>query len=102
LTQPWWGLDEWARLSTSRAAYGTATEQIPGYQAVSKNCSNGINSFRRWEVWRWSPAPDGSTATQAGYHGWEGGYGLTDCLNLFKLMGPYGEAFRNYFNISFR
>jgi hypothetical protein len=99
---PWYGLDEWARLSSGRAAFGGPNDAIPGYQPPSGDCGNGVNYFRRWEIGRWSPNPDGRTSDQAGFHGWEGGYGLTDCQNLFRQMGPFGETFSNYFQFEFR
>jgi hypothetical protein len=98
----WYGLDEWARRSKARAAFGSASEVVPGFTGHSANCSNGTDAFRRWEVWRWSAPPSGPVSDQVGFHGWEGGSGPQDCLNLFRAMGPSGETFYNYFELSFQ
>jgi hypothetical protein len=94
------GLDQWAVNEAPRAAYAPASSQ-PSYCTSQYS---DLRDFRRWEIGGGGPSTsgDGTTVAQVYLHGWTGGSGLGDCLNLLRQMGSSSTTYANYFEISFQ
>jgi hypothetical protein len=95
------GLDQWAVNEATRIPYKDASTQ-PSY--CTSHYPSDLRDMRRWEIGGAGPStsPDGTTVLQAGLHGWTGGSGLSDCQNLFRVMGSSGSVYANYFEFSFQ
>jgi hypothetical protein len=82
-TLPWYGsgagLDGWAQAAQGRLAYS---------QLSAPYCLARSGLRRRWEV----AARTENPALSCLFHGWEGGSGLTDCMDASRTFGPAGET----------
>lgn len=89
----WQGLDKWAVYAEGADRWGYDPDP---------HCNRSWDSLRRWELARWSVgSPDGSISNWAGFHGWTGGSGLTDCQNLLRHVPSYPVSYFNHFEYQF-
>ena len=74
------GFDGWAE----------AAQRRPAYSDVGRSycLAGGARLRRRWEVASRSDDPGVSCL----FHAWEGGSGLSDCLDASRAFGPPGET----------
>jgi hypothetical protein len=97
------GLDQWAKDVAGQPPFAGGS----GY--CLSNYPSDLRDQRRWEIGGWgpyapsgSPPPEGVSSVQAGFIGWNGGTGPSDCLNLFRPMTSTAAVYSNYFEISFQ
>jgi hypothetical protein len=90
---PWFGsgsgLDGWAEAANERSVFEGANTKPYCLQGPEGTLS------RNWEIAKRGPAP-----VSLMLHGWEGGFGLPDCLECARAFGQASESWTAYLCVS--
>jgi hypothetical protein len=91
--KPWFGsgcgLDAWAEAANARSVFEQADTKPYCMQGAGGTLS------RNWEI-----AKRGAAPASLMLHGWEGGFGLPDCLACARAFGQAGEGWTAYVCVS--